>query len=716
MWVARDLTIGTVSVRGGSGDTPALRAAMSGQLQAVDLRPPGLPPSALLIVRHLSDPLPGRLAGRPGATLPDTRWRQAARQKMAELYRHAASPSTGPIPADARAVLFRDEAEMLAHLALDLSRANYRSRWWWHTILRRLATTDLTLPAVLCRQARRLPAIVWHLRALGRLPEVAAALDAKDAATTLRALVSAQQLSLESFLPPTSARDTRPVVDAADRLDQRSRRQADQRITDSVEPPWRAWLPDLALQSMPREVECLFGSALALHHRPGRVRDRLFAQSVRRWWATPRPAGGAADRGGLGSDLAPRRFAVSQRRSEGQEQAKSSLVGKDGNRGGVEGSVPLSGDPSSSRTHQSLDQRSISHGQPESTPPRHRELQGVASGTANDGVDEVPGQPNAEAPSTLDSGLKSTERRRIADELPTTEAPRGSEIGPIKPPSDIATTDAVRELSTPEFPEPGPSFEHGVATRLGGVLYLINLIRHLDLPDSFEADWKLASRLGPWGLLEVLGRILLGLSSGDELAGDPIWAALAEIDGRRPGRLPGAGVVACDSFRLPLPWFEGVVESTEFSWAASRDRLWLWAGDGVLLATCPRRELAPSGQARAELNPYIAGLESFTPRRRRLAAVPLGMVDALISAGLDPHLGNWLAWAVPSIRRRLELACGESSVEALLRCPGRLYVTGSHVDLVIDLSRVSLAARVAGLDRDPGWLPAFGRVVKFHYE
>jgi hypothetical protein len=35
---------------------------------------------------------------------------------------------------------------------------------------------------------------------------------------------------------------------------------------------------------------------------------------------------------------------------------------------------------------------------------------------------------------------------------------------------------------------------------------------------------------------------------------------------------------------------------------------------------------------------------------------------------------------------------------------------------VMSLNDISLPVRLAGLDCDPGWLPDFGRVVKFHFE
>jgi hypothetical protein len=89
----------------------------------------------------------------------------------------------------------------------------------------------------------------------------------------------------------------------------------------------------------------------------------------------------------------------------------------------------------------------------------------------------------------------------------------------------------------------------GVLTELGGVLFLINAMQQLDLPACFEPDWRLASQVGPWGVLELLGRGLLTLESppsrqvGD-FAEEPLWTALAAIDGRQPGQLPAAQFTA----------------------------------------------------------------------------------------------------------------------------------------------------------------------------
>ena len=55
-------------------------------------------------------------------------------------------------------------------------------------------------------------------------------------------------------------------------------------------------------------------------------------------------------------------------------------------------------------------------------------------------------------------------------------------------------------------------------------------------------------------------------------------------------------------------------------------------------------------------------------------------------------------------------------VRDLLVCPGQLYVTATHVDLVMPLDAITIPVRLAGLDRNPGWLPDFGRVILFHFE
>jgi hypothetical protein len=52
----------------------------------------------------------------------------------------------------------------------------------------------------------------------------------------------------------------------------------------------------------------------------------------------------------------------------------------------------------------------------------------------------------------------------------------------------------------------------------------------------------------------------------------------------------------------------------------------------------------------------------------------------------------------------------------VLRRRARVFVTSTHVDVVLSLAELPLEVRFAGLDRTPGWVPAAGRFVSFHFE
>jgi len=52
----------------------------------------------------------------------------------------------------------------------------------------------------------------------------------------------------------------------------------------------------------------------------------------------------------------------------------------------------------------------------------------------------------------------------------------------------------------------------------------------------------------------------------------------------------------------------------------------------------------------------------------------------------------------------------------MLRRPASVRVTPSHVDVTFPLADHPVAIRLAGLDRDPGFIPAAGRSVAFHFE
>ena len=44
-----------------------------------------------------------------------------------------------------------------------------------------------------------------------------------------------------------------------------------------------------------------------------------------------------------------------------------------------------------------------------------------------------------------------------------------------------------------------------------------------------------------------------------------------------------------------------------------------------------------------------------------------------------------------------------------------LLASPTQLDLCFNLKQIDIRIRRAGLDINPGWLPWFGRIVRFHY-
>jgi hypothetical protein len=80
---------------------------------------------------------------------------------------------------------------------------------------------------------------------------------------------------------------------------------------------------------------------------------------------------------------------------------------------------------------------------------------------------------------------------------------------------------------------------------------------------------------------------------------------------------------------------------------------------------------------------------------------------------------RWLDAHLLVLTARLQSALGadgEAGIPSIVcRHRARIEITASAVGVHLALSELPLELRVAGLDRDPGWIPAAGRSVSFHF-
>ncbi|HEV8430879.1 MAG TPA: hypothetical protein VGQ41_23455 [Pyrinomonadaceae bacterium] len=81
---------------------------------------------------------------------------------------------------------------------------------------------------------------------------------------------------------------------------------------------------------------------------------------------------------------------------------------------------------------------------------------------------------------------------------------------------------------------------------------------------------------------------------------------------------------------------------------------------------------------------------------------------------------SWLLDLLPYIKTRLPQALGINDDvdlgEMLLHHHAKVVITPTHLDIFFALATHPIEIRFAGLDRDPGWVPAAGRFIAFHYD
>ena len=81
---------------------------------------------------------------------------------------------------------------------------------------------------------------------------------------------------------------------------------------------------------------------------------------------------------------------------------------------------------------------------------------------------------------------------------------------------------------------------------------------------------------------------------------------------------------------------------------------------------------------------------------------------------------EWTQRLMPYIEARLRRALGADGSDDVGRLvcahDARIHVSTLRVDVYLGLADLPIAVRLAGLDRNPGWVPSAGRTITFHYE
>lgn len=684
MFGANILQIGRLRLKSSKQPDPAFRLTIFSQLDKVELKPSIMPPAAVLIINKLGDPLPVALTLQALQKKEHEVWQRAVQTQLEHYYHNAVRPVLGKIPVDAaNAILFADGSEMLACLALDIQSGEHRQHWWWQSVLANLPASVLqSIGTLLAHHPRELPSIINYWSEWGQLQMGIRHISQQQTIQILQGMLVEQQLG--GILPA----DISLLGDGHDLFSSQSL------PVRSLPAPWAAWCAAVPLQTLLPAQQCLVGVALGLMLVPNRVRDVVFSVACHQWWKQhiwstkpENPARGVI--ASYGEDATPYH----------PVQLGDKAIGD----------KPLPDNLNDNNFPANLTQGLAEHAIIDKFPFHSNET------ATNDPQPPVPWQETVQVVVGIQAdGLPITIADSSANTAIETSLPAHE---PLPPTASSDPRDASGQLTSGNdsgyLPLSLQWGNIGLQTHLSGIFYLLNLMRHLDLPACFQPQCQLEEQIGFWGLLEVLARALLA-EHFDAHADDPVWALLCRLDGREAGQAPAVGFRFTGEYQLPEPWLEAIRSAGDGYYQAWDGTYhWLWSDAGFILHRTRQQALAESWRQRG----FVSGYSCI--QQADSMDAPLGRLNPL-RHWLGQELLEWLSFMFPALELRLRqaLALGANPpdyLHNLLLCPATLYDTGVHIDWVSSLEHISLPVRMAGLDRDPGWLPAIGRVVSFHY-
>ena len=601
---------------------------------------PALPPQSVLMVRRLALAVPGLDLTR----LPESRVRQdtarAAHALLTDAYRRAARPACEMVSGQCAAVLFGDEAELLACLARD-ALSGRLDAWWWRTLL------GERYPDWSTAWRDRPAATTAALRLLTR-----AGLAARTTAELRARGVEIDRLP--DAVPPNDAseRSDRPAATGDGRLPMRTQAAALGRPSaDGVVPERQGPLPAAHVSAdLPLAAPAVVAPRTPLSPKAATELPGAGPPAVEPGSAIVTPA---LLRSAIPSAASPASVALPHASPAPRGDAPSPSANARAAAGDAVAPWPAPADGGSASSHHSATpvRPATASSDPQEEPPTadgtalvstvgttDRGPPSVACGTAAAGMGLAASPPGSEE--------KSRPRRRPADRLARVVAKivPGTKVD-ARPPDE--SDDEVSAFPLASAPQ-------AISSGYGRLLFLVNLLLDDGLYPDFTRPTERGFPVPIWRLLALLGSAL----AGPALRGDAIWGLL-------------------DRLAAELPTGDD----------CAFDRVWP----------------IPAAPARGHFRP------PSEPHRQHLHRTP------------RRGFARWLARYQLSLRARLaqSLAIPPALVGNALRQQrgnSLLWVSAAEIVVVQALDEHPVAWRLAGLDRDPGYLPSAGRKLRFVFD
>lgn len=680
VWRQKTSIVSKLRVKGKRLDGVALRLHFERLFGADNFLPEGLPPKAIVCIKNLRDPSPRTLRLNHSDLIRSDAWRSAVAREIKKLYGRAFQPIREIVPAQAESVVFADNSEMLACLASDWCKELLTQNWWWRSLFPNLQHAQ-TIARIWIESAEFVPSALQILAKRGKAVEFVTKLHPNEASdllrqiTTIFGLDNLQKVLFESFAKNETIAATAKDVPIA----KKSSPTEDFFFAEfQTRAPWSEFVPEAQHSLLSFEQQSLLGIGLMLARAPRVARSTEFARQVKIFRAEFEISRTAAQNKVLKITKKPKkRQAKIETFSSLRKKLKSPAI------------LP----ESKLKTGKASKKTSIKF-----------------FADSPDAVKKTAERPDSSG--SLKSEIfpptgKSKEKSKqiiFEDSLPEKNVRQESEAKSYQSEKQLISTDALPEKGEEIklFAEAEADFEFVVDARFGGVFYLLNLALYLNLYRDFTESGEVEIDLNVWDFVALLSLEFLG----EKIKDDAVWNLLARLAGRENEDESGQNFSAPDEWRMPPAWLK----------TFQTNKKWLWASDGERLVV-----RHPAGFSVINVS-LLGDVKTQLEKELEIYRKDFSEIRKSNLKNFPEHFsmaGNWLKNLTEYVRRRLFQALNVKTQKQINRIlferRARVSVTATHLDITFSLADLPFEVRLSGLDRNPGWIPAVGKFVNFHF-
>lgn len=658
MLQVKETHISHLIFRGNTKDPLAVQMQLSQLLDTIEFLPPGIPASAILVVRSFADPLPHAWQLSGTSYKPGIAWHTAVQKKMQRLFNSASRPSKGMVSSNAEAVYFFDRSEFLACLTQDWLKGLLLTHWWWKSFIKNIDVNDYV-------QKQWLQSIESVPGALQQLSRVDMAVPLVDE------LSDEFVLKLTVFL--VKVHGLRNLI----MLESYQYQMSNEDVICFIRPRWIEIVPELKRIQLTaaRTVFLLIGMSLV--RAPSYIRSNEFTRDIKAF-----------------HEFVKKRELVNTTRCESDtelEKDKFELARPSTSITSSADKVDLVFSENLNKKRKNLTTAHVNNSERIGKPTEF--LSGYMKKFNN---------KNKQSASDLSLMTKSVKYNNDSEFINFDSQYE----------SNTESTDSSLHGHKLSYVNESVEFLHW-ETQYGGAFFLINLAIYLELYGDFTQPEKPGIDLPVWDFVAIL----LDLFTDSKVKNDPLWLLLAELSGRSEPQIPGVYFDPPERWCMPVSWVK--LFKTDLPWQ-------------VLATKNQRAVIHPFGFIVSDIKCNTGDLqirleEAISPYQEAGLIASLENTNALRSIRSPDEtmkhypekLQSWLRYIYLYAAVRLQRAINVSPDKLgdyFCKYPANIKISSTQLIVTYDINQLPLQVRMSGLDRDPGWVPAASRDIRFVFE